>query len=111
LHLIDGTQEKVSAAYNQIRDELETYGHGVAEKPEIVGLNKIDALDPDAVKKALASLKRAAKKRSPNSLVLALSGAAGTGVTDVLRALAVPVGVRRAADRAEREAMRSDDDR
>ena len=111
LHLIDGTQEKVAAAYNQIRDELESYGHGVAEKPEIVGLNKIDALDADAIKKALASLKRAAKKRAPGSVVMALSGAAGMGVTDVLRALTGPVNARRAIDRAERDAMRSDDER
>ena len=107
LHLIDGTQEKVVAAYNQIRDELETYGHGVAEKPEIVGLNKIDALDPEDVKKKLAALKRAAKKRSPAASVMALSGAAGKGVQDVLRALVPPVRERRAADKAERDAMRA----
>jgi len=111
LHLIDGTQEKLAASYNQIRDELETYGHGVADKPEIVGLNKIDALDADAVKKKLAALKRAAKKRSPQAAVLALSGAAGIGVREVLRALAVPVRERRAVDKAERDAMRRDDDR
>jgi GTP-binding protein len=111
LHLVDGTEEKVVASYNQIRDELETYGHGVAEKPEIVGLNKIDALDADDVKKKLAALRRAAKKRSPLASVMALSGAAGKGVQDVLRALVVPVRERRAVDKAERDAMRADDDR
>ena len=71
----------------------------------------IDALDADAINKALAALKRAAKKRAPGSVGMALSGAAGIGVIDVLRALTGPVNARRAADRAERDLMRSDDDR
>ena len=37
LHLIDGTEEDVVGAYRTIRGELEAYGHGLAEKPEIVG--------------------------------------------------------------------------
>ena len=49
LHLVDGTLDDVAGAYRAIRDELAAYGHGLAEKPEIVGLNKIDALDPEAV--------------------------------------------------------------
>ena len=49
LHLVDGTQDDVAGAYRTIRAELAAYGHGLADKPEIVGLNKIDALDPDAV--------------------------------------------------------------
>jgi GTP-binding protein len=96
LHLIDGTQENVLAAYKTIRAELEAYGHGLAEKPEIIGLNKIDALTPEAIKKKKASLVRAAKKLSPRATVMALSGVAGTGVTDVLRALAEPVRAARA---------------
>ena len=48
LHLIDGTLDDVAGAYRTIREELAQYGHGLAEKPEIVGLNKSDALDPEA---------------------------------------------------------------
>ncbi len=32
-------------AYRQIRQELVAYGHGVAEKPEIVAANKVDLLE------------------------------------------------------------------
>ena len=48
-------------AYRTIRQELVQYGHGLADKPEIVGLNKIDALDPEAtsVKPRLAPRRRA----------------------------------------------------
>jgi GTPase len=111
LHLIDGTQDKVAAAYNQIRDELEAYGAGIEAKPEILGLNKIDAMDPEDAKKKLASLKRAAKKRGGGQVVLALSGAAGMGVKETLRALVPPVLERREADKAVRAAMRADADR
>src|SRR5216110_3035222 len=45
LHLIDGTEEDVVGAYRTIRHELADYGHGLAHKPEIVSLNKIDAID------------------------------------------------------------------
>jgi GTP-binding protein len=108
LHLIDGTQDKVAAAYNQIRDELEAYGAGIEAKPEILGLNKIDAIDPEDAKKKLASLKRAAKKRGGGQVVLALSGAAGKGVKETLRALVPPVLERRETDKAARAAMRNE---
>ncbi|HYM30248.1 MAG TPA: GTPase ObgE [Candidatus Cybelea sp.] len=82
LHLIDGTEANVTKAYRTIRGELERYGHGLAEKPEIVGLNKIDALSPQAI----ASKRRALAKAS-GTTVLALSGATGKGVEDAMAAL------------------------
>ena len=62
--------------------ELEAYGHGLADKPEIVALNKADALTPEQLKQQVARLKRAAKK---TPLVLSARGAAG--VPEALRAL------------------------
>ena len=44
LHLIDGTESEIAKTYKTIRAELEAYGHGLADKPEIVALNKIDAI-------------------------------------------------------------------
>jgi GTP-binding protein len=98
LHLIDGTEDDVVAAYRAIRGELEAYGHELDEKPEIIGLNKIDALDAAAIKKKSAALARAAKKLSPGAAILPLSGVAGTGVPEVLRALFKLVKKRRTAD-------------
>ena len=46
IHLVDGTAEKVGEAYRTIRAELAAYSPSSLDKPEIVGLNKIDALDP-----------------------------------------------------------------
>ena len=45
IHLVDATQEDVAGAWRTVRGELEAYGEGLAEKPELVALNKIDALD------------------------------------------------------------------
>jgi GTP-binding protein len=84
LHLVDGTQADVAAAYRTIRRELASYGHGLADKPEIVGLNKIDALDPAAITAKRRALQDAA---GPGATVLALSGATGAGVPAVLDTL------------------------
>ena len=47
LHLVDGTGEHAGEAYKTVRAELEAYGHGLADKPEIVALTKTDALTPE----------------------------------------------------------------
>jgi len=93
LHLIDGTEEDVVGAYRMIRRELADYGHGLADKPEVVGLNKIDAIDPDAVEEKCRALARAARPGTP---VLALSGVSGAGVQAVLGALLTTVDEARA---------------
>ncbi|WP_119678928.1 GTPase ObgE [Indioceanicola profundi] len=79
LHLVDATQEDVQAAYRTIRRELKLYGGGLADKPEIIGLNKCDALTPEEIEEKRTKLRRSAKKP-----VMVLSGAAGTGVQEVL---------------------------
>jgi GTPase len=82
LHLIDGTGEDAGAAYETVRAELSAYGQGLADKPEIVALNKADALSADAIRQQSARLKRAAGK-SP----FVISAVSGKGVSEVLRAL------------------------
>ena len=84
LHLVDGTEDDVAGAYCAIRQELAAYGHGLADKPEIVGLNKIDALDAEAVKVKLRQLRRAAAR---GAVVMPMSGATRAGVPEVLAAL------------------------
>ena len=93
LHLIDGTEEDVVGAYRMISRELADYGHGLADKPEVVGLNKIDAIDPDEVEQKCRALSRAARPGTP---VLALSGVSGAGVQQVLGALLATIDEARA---------------
>jgi GTP-binding protein len=93
LHLVDGTSEHAGKAYKIVRGELEAYGHGLDEKPEVVALTKVDALTPELLKEQKARLKRAAK-RDP----LLLSSASGQGVPEALRALLAVIDAQRQAD-------------
>lgn len=54
LHLIDATSDDPIANYHTIQQELQAYGRGLAERPQILALNKIDAVDPEIVE-ALAT--------------------------------------------------------
>jgi GTP-binding protein len=95
LHLVDGTQEDVAEAYRVIRGELEKYGGGLADKPEIVALNKIDAMTPDEISEKAKQLKRACKQTP-----LRISGASQKGVPETVRKLFEIVSEDRAAQRA-----------
>jgi GTP-binding protein len=87
LHLIDATCEHAGKAYKTVRTELNAYGGLLTDKIEIVALNKIDAVEPDELKKQKERLKRAAKKTP-----LLLSGITGEGVKEALRALVDVIG-------------------
>jgi GTP-binding protein len=91
IHLVDATQENVTGAWKTVRHELESYGHELAGKPEILALSKVDALDPASRKAKAAELKKAAK--APVRLV---SGVSGEGVTELLREAFGQVRARRA---------------
>ena len=80
LHLIDGTDEDVAKNYKTIRAELKAYGGNLSRKPEIVALNKCDALDADEIKRKIAALKKISRKE-----VYALSAVSGKGVQEVLQ--------------------------
>jgi GTP-binding protein len=82
LHLIDGAAGNVVAAWRTVREELFAYGGGLAEKPELIGLNKADAMTPRE-----AAARTAALRRASGRPVMLLSGATGQGVPEVLRAL------------------------
>ena len=84
IHLIDATAEKVGESYKTIRKELEAYSPELASKPEIIALNKCDALTPEEIKKKVASIKRISKKTP-----FVISAVAHQGTTDLMRA-AIP---------------------
>ncbi|MDT8855120.1 GTPase ObgE [Paracoccaceae bacterium Fryx2] len=82
LHLVDGTSSTITKDYRTIIHELEAYAEELAQKPRITALNKIDALDA----KTLSTRKRALEKAVGGPVFL-ISGVAGTGLQDVLRAI------------------------
>ena len=91
IHLVDATQDDVAGAWTSVRHELEAYGEGLADKPEILALNKVDALDPKARAEKAKALKKAAKI-TPRLV----SGVSGEGVTELLREAYALVRERRA---------------
>ncbi|MDP1557242.1 MAG: GTPase, partial [Hyphomonas sp.] len=88
LHLIDVTQDDPAGAYRTIRNELAAYDPDLAARPEIVALNKIDALTPELVKEQMKLLKKAYKGKP-----LLLSGVSGEGVKAALYAIADKLGL------------------
>jgi GTP-binding protein len=100
LHLVDATCEHAGKAYKTVRDELDAYGGQLTDKIEIVALNKIDAVEPDELKKQKDRLKRAAKKTP-----LLISAATGAGVKEALRALVEVIGEKPVTDKAKSAAQ------
>ncbi len=82
LHLVDGTQEDVAHAYHTIRAELEEYSETLAQKLEVVALNKTDALDEDE-----RLIKQRELEEACGGSVYCISAVSGEGVQEVLREL------------------------
>ncbi len=93
VHLIDATQDSATEAYRTVRHEIESYGGDLATKPEIVALNKIDALTS-----ADANRKRAALSRAIGKQVRFVSGVSGAGVRELVNEVAALLRARRVAE-------------
>ena len=63
LHLVDATQEDVAAAFETVRQELAAYGGGLSDKPQVLALNKCDALDAQTLARRADALERASGQR------------------------------------------------
>lgn len=104
LHLVDGTEENVADAYRTVREEMRLYGGHLADKDEIVALNKVDALTPEELETRLAALTQAAGKEA-----MVLSGATGRGVEETKGRLMTMVAGQRAAEREAAKPKVEDD--
>ena len=87
VHLIDGTLDDVAGAYQTVRREVEAYGGSLAEKPELVALNKADALSDEdkAEKQELLALASGAE-------VAVISGISGDGLQTLMAVLFGVIG-------------------
>ena len=91
LHLVDATSNDVLGDYLTVERELEAYGNGLAGKARIVVLNKCDALTEQAASDLLTLLREEGVEVHST-----ISGAAGQGVVDVLRAIRTEIETARA---------------
>ncbi|SDH54955.1 GTPase ObgE [Alloyangia pacifica] len=98
LHLVDGTSGTLLEDWQTIITEIEAYGEGLADKPRVTVLNKIDALDDEE----RAFLKEELEATTGGKVML-MSGAAGEGVTEVLRALRAHIDDKRLREAPEED--------
>ena len=106
IHLVDITGDDPAEALRIVQDELEAYGGGLTDKPQLIALNKIDLADAELAKAFAKELKAAGAGK-----VFPISGATGEGVSKLLDAVIShlpaatqserPAGEREVADEAD----------
>jgi len=79
VHVVDLFGEEPLGAYRRIRAEIEAYGHGLAERPEIVAANKTDLGDSRDVLKVL--------REGVDTEVVPVSGVTGEGLPALVQAI------------------------
>lgn len=87
LHLVDVYNNDAGEAYRVIRRELERY-EDLGMRTEIVALTKCEGVDPEIIEMQKAAILAV----SPEARVFAISAAAHTGLTELLREMAKLVG-------------------
>ena len=92
LHLVDVTGDDPVKAYRTIRKELKAYSPELAEKPEIIAFNKVDAVAEDDLKTKFADFKKRIRKTP-----ILISGATQQGVSDAMKKLLEIIETSRAA--------------
>ena len=83
LHVIDGTEEDWAARYAAIRHEMDSYGGDLTTKPEIVVINKTDAIEPDVLTERLDAFKKSFGRRKKPQIVT-ISAAGRLGITELI---------------------------
>ena len=80
LHVIDGTELDWSTRYAAIRHEMDSYGGDLIHKPEMVVINKMDAIAPEELKQRLSDFKKSfGRKKKPEIMVISAAGMLGIG--------------------------------
>lgn len=82
LHLVDVYNNDAGEAYRTIRGELERYSD-LAARPEVVALTKCEGVDAEIIEMQKGAILDA----NPSARVFAISSAAHSGVTELLREL------------------------
>lgn len=82
LHLIDLTADDPISDYQTIQQELIAYGRGLGDRPQIIGVNKVDAVTPEKSEQAIADLTQLT--RSP---IFPISAVTRTGLDPMLQAI------------------------
>ena len=75
LHVIDGTEPDWASRYCAIRHEMDSYGGGLVNKPEMVVINKIDAIDEQELAEKMTAFKWSfGRKKKPEIITISAAG-------------------------------------
>ena len=86
LHAIDGTENDWGARYKAIRHEMDSYGGDLIAKPEMVIINKTDAIDEEELKEKMADFKKSfGRKKKPE--IITISAAGRVGIAELICAI------------------------
>jgi GTP-binding protein len=94
LHLVDAASEDVVGDLQVVERELSDYGHGLAERPRLIVLNKIELLPARGEESggALAAIVAAVRERCGRE-PLAISAATGAGLGELRTAVWKELGI------------------
>ena len=96
LHLIDGSAEDPIAAWRIVRGELDSYGAGLTDKPEVIALTKADLLDDKQRAKVVKALEKETRAR-----IFPISAPLGEGMEPLLDAIIQSLGAAAEDERLE----------
>ena len=86
LHVIDGTEPDWATRYSAIRYEMDSYGGDLTSKPEMLVINKIDAIAPDELQTRMDAFKKSfGRKKKPE--IMAISAAGRVGISELISAI------------------------
>jgi len=83
IHLIDASADDPVKAWEVVQGELEAYGAGLEDKPQLLVLNKGDLLGPELMEDLASQL----REETGIEDVFLISGATGEGVPELLDAI------------------------
>ncbi|WP_373490508.1 GTPase ObgE [Parasphingorhabdus sp.] len=104
LHLVDATGDDPVDAWKTVSKELEKYGGGLAEKPQILALNKADLLDDELMADIAGQLRAAGAEH-----VLPVSGATGAGLDAALDKILEAIGDNSSIERKDQSTLATDE--
>ena len=101
LHLVDASSEDPLEGWRVVRGELESYGAGLSEKPEIIALSKADLLDDKQRSKLIKAVEKAT-----GSKVFPISAPLNEGIDPLLDKIVETLGAAPVPEREEAEVER-----
>ncbi|MCW2348679.1 GTP-binding protein [Sphingobium sp. B1D7B] len=100
IHLIDATGDDPVEAWRIVQTELENYGEGLEDKPQLLALNKGDLLGQELMEDVAKDLKKAGAGKA-----FIISGATGEGMEALLDAVLPMLGEVHRAEAEEKAAQ------